>query len=215
MPPEILRHAVQNQIGSVLKRTVDKRRGKGTVNNRENAFLSGNCGNCFQVCDQSQGICNDLGIEHFCILPYRRFHLFKVGKVHKADFNTKAGEDHLCELNRLSVNRFAHDDMISAFQQREQDGGNGRHAGRTDQRFLALLQKRDRGAQFIPVRVCGSVIVVSAAFIRKHIIFSVFKNIGACRIDGRRFGIPDDSLRSGSLVKDFGIKFVSHAFFLR
>ena len=210
VPPEVFGHAVQDDVGAVLQRTVDKRRGKGAVHHGEDTVLPGDCRDGVQIGDQGQGVGDNLGVEHFRVLSNGLFHLFRFGEIRKGDVDSESRENPLGEFDGFAVDSFVHYDVVPVLQQGEQHRGDGSHAGGADQGLLALLQEGNRGAEFVPVWVGRTVVIVPAALVREHIVVHIVENICACRVDRRGFWVPDDALRGRSLIEHLGVKSVAH-----
>ena len=139
---DVLREGVDDEVGPVVERPVERGRGEGAVDREDRAHLVRDIGETPDVGDLRGGIGDGLDVDHARLGPQRRPHRSGIGHVDEGRLDAVPLRQQLTEQAPHGfVSHVGDDDVIAALQEGEEHRVQCRDPRREHRRRLAALHR--------------------------------------------------------------------------
>ena len=195
MAVEVLRRAVQRQIGTELQRLLIARRQERVVDDVHRLRCLGNFRDRCNIRQLHRRVCRRFGQEQFRVLAHRRFYLRRVRGIRKRELDAEAAEHFRAQAVSATVGNVGNDRVIASAQERQHRAVHRRHAGRETGRIRAAFEFGQFFLQRAHGRVAGTRIGIA------------FLQIGVDRFldEGRRLVDRGQDAAGGRVGRDAGV----------
>ena len=209
MAAEVLGQGMDDDVGAVLERAAQVRRGHGVVDDDRHAMLVGDLGELFEVGDVAERVA-DRFAEHRLGLAVDQFfegcRVTVIGKAHlDAILRQGVGE----QVVGAAVQGAGRDDVVAGFGNRLDRGGDRRHARGHGQRRNAAFHRGDALFQHVGGRVHDAGVDVAGDLEIEQVgaVLGAVEGVGSGLVNGHgnRFG-----RRVGTVAAVYGKRFKFH-----